>query len=181
MLAMERLPPSQPFSTALPLQSPLQSPRSAGLPPPLCMHGSSVMHPTAALHVSLPGPYSNMKPQSGSVTLTHPQSSSSLSSLHTPPPYDHPGLPLSLSLQGSVFSSTGIAHAAMGPGLSALSPEHEHPHHHRHAGADSPRLVPPTSITIPHLSTMTAAHASSSTSSTSTEGSTGSPPGILIR
>ena len=173
MLAMERLPPpSQPFSTALPLSSPtLQSPRSAGLHPPLCMHGSPVMHPTAALHVSLPGPYS-ANPMKPSGTLVHPphtQSSSSLSGVQTPPPYDHPA-GLTLSLPGGVFSPPGASQT-----LPALSPDHEHHHRgHAPAPADSPRLGPPTSISIPHLNSMTA---SSSTSSNSTEGSTGSPPG----
>ena len=177
MLAMERLPPSQPFSTALPLASPtLQSPRPAGLPPPFCMHGSPVMHPAAALHVSLPGPYPGMMKQTtGTLIHPHSQPSANLSSVQTPPPYDHPaGLPLSLSLQGgSVFSPTGATQTAAGSGLAALSPEHEHHHCHPPAPGDSPRLGPPTSISIPHFRSMTA---SSSTSSNSTEGS---PPGIL--
>lgn len=163
MLAMERLPPSQPFSTALPLSSPtLQSPRSAGLPPPLCMHGSPVMHPAPALHVSLPGPYPSLK-QPGCLVHPHTQSSSSLSSVQTPPPYDRPqGLPL--VLPGSVFSPTGAAQTL------PLSPDREH--HHGHA-TSSPRLVPPTSL--PHLERVTA---SSSTSSSSTEGSARSPTGM---
>ena len=165
MLAMERLPPSQPFSTALPLPSPtIQSPRSAGFPPPLCMHGSPVMHPAAALHVSLPGHL----PTPRSLVHLHSHSSSSLSGVHTPPPYDHStGLPL--APPGHVFSPTRAAHTATG---LSLSPDHEH--HHGHAPGDSPRLGPPTSI--PHLNSMTA---SSSTSSNSPEGSTGSPPGTL--
>jgi hypothetical protein len=172
MLAMERLPPSQPFSTALPLSSPtLQSPRSAGLPPPLCMHGSPVMHPTAALHVSLPGPYpvNPMKPP-GTLVHPHTHSSTSLSGVQTPPPYDHPA-GLTLSLPGSVFSPPGASQT-----LPTLSPDRER--HHRGHAPDSPRLGPPTSISIPHLNSMTA---SSSTSSTSTEGSTGSPPGTFAQ
>ena len=168
MLAMERLPPmSQPFSTALPLPSPtLQSPRSASLAPPLCMHGSPIMHPAAALHVSLPpGPYSSMKQQQ---SLIHPAQSSSV---HTPPPYDHPSASL-LSLQAGVFSPSGAS------GLSVLSPEHEHHHGHQApAPGDSPRLCPPTSISIPHLGPIMTA--SSSASSNSTEGSSGSPPGAF--
>ena len=185
MLAMERLPPmSQPFSTALPLPSPtLQSPRSASLAQPLYMHGSPVMHPAAALHVSLPpGPYSSMKHHQSAASgcLVHPahpsQSSSNLSTVHTPPPYDHPSASL-LSLQAGVFSPTGPSGAQQTSGLSVLSPEHEH--HHGHpapAPGDSPRLCPPTSISIPHLGPMTA---SSSASSNSTEGSSGSPPGAF--
>lgn len=186
MLAMERLPPmSQPFTTALPLPSPtLQSPRSASLAPQLCMHGSPVMHPAAALHVSLPpGPYSSMKQQqqAASGSLVHPahpaQSSSNLSSVQTPPPYDHPSASL-LSLQAGVFSPTGASGGQQTSGLSVLSPDHEHHHGHPAAPApgDSPRLCPPTSISIPHLGPMTA---SSSTSSNSTEGSSGSPPGTF--
>ena len=183
MLAMERLPPmSQPFSTALPLPSPtLQSPRSASLAPPFCMHGSPVMHPAAALHVSLPpGPYSSMKQQqlvaTGSLVYpAHPsQSSSNLSTVQTPPPYDHPSASL-LSLHSGVFSPTGAQQTS---GLSILSPDHDH--HHGHpapAPGDSPRLCPPTSISIPHLGPLIA---SSSASSNSTEGSSGSPPGTFV-
>lgn len=165
MLAMERLPPSQPFTTALPLTSPtLQSPRSAGLPPPLCMHGSPGMHPAPALHVSLTSPaYSSLK-QPGSLAHPHTQSSSSL---QTSPPYDHPsGLPP--TLPGGVFSPTRSAQTASG---LSLSPDREQ--HHSHSTGDSPRLVPPTSI--PHLERITA---SSSSSSNSTEGSTRSPTGM---
>lgn len=157
MLAMERLPPSQPFSTALPLPSPtIHSPRSAGAPPPLCIHGSPTMHPTAALQVSLQGPTT---PKPGS--LVHPQAGSSLPSVQTPPPYDHStGMPL--VPPGHVYSPTGAAHTAIS----------EHEHHHT---VGSPRLGPPTSL--PQLISATAT--SSSPSSTNTaEGSRGSPPGM---
>ena len=158
MLAMERLPPSQPFSTALPFPSPtIHSLRAVGAPPPLCIHGTPIMHPTAALHVSLHG---HTAPKPGS--LVHPQSGSNLPSVHTPPPYDHStaaGMPLVPG--GHVYSPTGAAHTVIS--------EHEH---HQHT-AGSPRLGPPSSM--PQL--INASATSSSTSSTSSEVSTGSPPG----
>ena len=186
MLAMERLPPSQPFSTALPLPSPtLQSPRLA---PPLCMHGGSpVVHP-ASLHVSLPpGSYSSMmkqqqqqQQQQSGRSLIHPhgQSGSGLSGVQTPPPYDHPGLLGSLQATGVFSPPDGGSQTTAGPLSAALTPA-DHEHHHGHPAAapgpgDSARLCPPTSLSIPHLGAMTA---SSSASSNSTEGSSGSPPG----
>ena len=80
MLAMERLPLSQPpFSGNLSLSSPpLHSPRAAplvqGLPSPPTLHSSSSLHATISTHPPPPG-------------KMRPSSSSSLSSVHTPPPY----------------------------------------------------------------------------------------------
>ena len=80
MLAMERLPLSQPpFSGHLSLSSPpMHSPRAAplvqGLPSPPALHSSS-LH--AAMSSHPPQPSGKMRPSS----------SSSLSSVHTPPPY----------------------------------------------------------------------------------------------
>ena len=180
MLAMERLPPSQPFSTALPLPSPtLQSPRLA---PPLCMHGGSpIVHQATSLHVSFPpAPYSGMmkqqqqQPSGGSLIHPHP-SSSNLSSVQTPPPYDHPAAGL-LALQGAAGLFSPTAQTTVGPLSAALSPtEHHHGHPAAPGPGDSPRLCPPTSISIPHFGAMT----SSSASSNSTEGSSGSPPGTF--
>lgn len=83
MLAMESLPLSQPF-TPVPLSSPtMESPR-AGLPPPL---------------LSLPTMRGGVPALTPAASMGRPSSSSSLSSVHTPPPYD----------TGLVYSPTGGA------------------------------------------------------------------------
>lgn len=90
MLAMERLPLSQsPFSGSLSLSSPIvQSPRAGvpapliqGLPSPPALHTSHQQH-TAAIagHPGTAAP-------PGTIPKVRPGSSSSLSSVHTPPPY----------------------------------------------------------------------------------------------
>lgn len=92
MLAMERLPLSQPpFSGHLSLSSPtIHSPRAGlpapliqGLPSPPALHSSH--HAAAMSHIP--------------VSKVRPSSSSSLSSVHTPPPYGDN------SLMGSAGSS----------------------------------------------------------------------------
>lgn len=79
MLAMERLPLSQPpFSGHLSLSSPIMHSPRAGMPAPLIQGLPS----PPALHSS------NMHHQVGSTpSKPRPSSSSSLSSAHTPPPY----------------------------------------------------------------------------------------------
>ena len=94
MLAMERLPLSQsPYSGHLSLSSPtIHSPRAGlpapliqGLPSPPALHSSH--HTAAAAGSHIP------------VSKVRPSSSSSLSSVHTPPPYGD------ASMMGSVGSS----------------------------------------------------------------------------
>lgn len=82
MLAMERLPLSQPpFSGHLSLSSPtMHSPR-AGFPAPSMVQG---LPSPPALHSSLLGSLSSHHP---ALPKVRPSSSSSLSSVHTPPPY----------------------------------------------------------------------------------------------
>lgn len=120
MLAMERLPPSQShFHGSLPLNSPtMQSPR-AGMPAPAFIQGlpsPPSLHSTVSRHQVPPHPSHIVIPK---VRLG---SSSSLSSVQTPPPYDtHPGL-----MPGStatVYSPTGVQTSPLLPQSSA---EHEH-------------------------------------------------------
>ena len=112
MLAMERLPLSQPpYPGALPLSSPtIQSPRAAfpapliqGLPSPPSLHSSH--HGPHPSHITIP--------------KARPGSTSSLSSIHTSPPYDT----TLIGSNVSVYSPTRMQPSPVHPQRSA---EHEH-------------------------------------------------------
>lgn len=173
MLAMERLPLSQPpFSGHLSLSPPtMHSPR-AGVPAPLIQGLPS----PPALHSSLHGPIS-----AHAVTpKVRPSSSSSLSSVHTPPPY---GDTTMIGSAGpTVYSPT---HA------SSLLPQSSTEHHDQLAchgiGATDPRIpMPPLSNIIGHPSESTAEETScnsagsSMASSSSRDHHSSSPAGEPI-
>ena len=136
MLAMERLPLSQPpFSGHLPLSSPtMHSPRAGmpapmiqGLPSPPALHSSH--HGPASAHVLQP--------------KVRPSSSSSLSSVHTPPPYG----------DSTMMGSAGPA--VYSPTHSSSLLPSSSVEHHEHlvchgTGADPSRHV----IPIPSLTTI---------------------------
>jgi hypothetical protein len=118
MLAMERLPPSQShFHGSLPLNSPtMQSPR-AGMPAPAFIQGlpsPPSLHSTLSRH-QVPGPH----PSHIIIPKVRVGSSSSLSSVQTPPPYDT-GL---MGSTATVYSPTGVQTSPLLPQSSA---EHEH-------------------------------------------------------
>lgn len=117
MLAMERLPPSQShFHGSLPLNSPtMQSPR-AGMPAPAFIQGlpsPPSLHSTVSRHQVPPHPSHIVIPK------VRVGSSSSLSSVQTPPPYDT-GL---MGSTATVYSPTGVQTSPLLPQSSA---EHEH-------------------------------------------------------
>lgn len=136
MLAMERLPLSQsPFSGSLSLSSPtMHSPR-AGIPAPLIQGLPS----PPALHSSHHGPLS-AHPAAPKV---RPSSSSSLSSVHTPPPYGE------TSMMGSagpaVYSPTHSSSL-----LPPTSAEHHHDLSCHGAGSDLSR----SSLPMPSLTSI---------------------------
>ena len=168
---MERLPLSQtPFSGPLSLSSPIvQSPRAGiaaplipGLPSPPALHTSHQQHAAIAGHPSAP--------------KVRPSSSSSLSSVQTPPPYGD------TTLMGSagppVYSPT---HSS-----SLLPPSSEHQHHERYgpsivAGSlDPSRLMsmPPLTSLIGHQSMPIV---SSAQETSCTGGGSASSPGMASR
>ena len=134
MLAMERLPPSQShFHGSLPLNSPtMQSPR-AGMPAPAFIQG-------------LPSPPSLQSNVVSRHQLPHPShivipkvrigSSSSLSSVQTPPPYDT-GL---MGSTATVYSPTGVQTSPLLPQSSA---EHDHCH------TEPNPIISPTALSGP--------------------------------
>ena len=107
MLAMERLPLSQPFSNALTLNSPpLESPR-AGLPASM-----GLPSPTMRSHnPHIPPPLTPVK----FANMVRPGSSSSLPSAHTPPPYDS-------RMMHALYSPHGLAPASFSPSSPVTSP-----------------------------------------------------------
>lgn len=119
---MERLPLSQPF-TPMPLNSPtMESPR-AGLPAPLLMPN--------LMHSGVPP----LIPTPKSASMGRPGSTSSLSSIHTPPPYE----------TGLMYSPTGgVQTTSMLPAAGASSGGHSP----RESVAASPGqpVGPPTTI-----------------------------------
>ena len=131
MLAMERLPLSQPpYSGHLSLSSPtIHSPRAGlpapliqGLPSPPALHSSH--HAAAAAAAHLPP-----------VSKVRPSSSSSLSSVHTPPPYGDTSM---LGSAGSsVYSPTHTNSLSLLPQSSA---EHHHDQMGCHSAASSDHM-----------------------------------------
>ena len=136
MLAMERLPPSQShFHGSLSLNSPtMQSPRP-GMPAPAFIQGlpsppslqSSVSRQQQ--HIPHPGHIVIPKVRVGS--------SSSLSSVQTPPPYD---TGLMAGSTATVYSPTGVQTSPLLPQSSA---EHEH------CQTEPNQIISPTALSGP--------------------------------